>query len=404
MSFKASKKLLVCFPLFLSLFLFSCWNDTGSPISANIPEIDGSGWAALRDDAHAAFAAANAEFYKGIPSSADVMATPKSLQELAPPPPDGVDPASINWNNAVVDPQVVTGEPVAPGLREQIITLAFQAYSTGDTTVLMQFLSDNGLSEKYHDILDRYNIDMHAKNLASRPKSKKVSAADLKSPTYIGGDIFLCYQTGSSSSTGTSSSVSGVGMLIAGKWKHSGFLDYSRKDRVDGYSFLSASNKVQGGGSKVGYESYDQWSNETEVSILRVRNSSAAVGQNAVNYSSNYIGKPFSFLDGGAGGYVSMGAYALLTGGLSLLASNLSATATPRSADDYWYCSKLVYRGWLSQGRELETHNDWSRKLVFWRWKGIIPQFRWVDIPDQFITPTDISNDDDISWIGGDPK
>lgn len=404
-----------------ALLMTSC-SPNSVPAAPAISEIDGSNWYQSRDEAFATIDEARKAFFKGIPSSRDLRANlkPKSLQELAPPPPAG---DSVDWSKAVIDSsQDSIGEPDSMQLQEKIVTAALASYTTGDTTILINFLAQNNLLDKYYQIIQQYNLEAQAKTIASKPRSKSVTSDQLRSPTFIAGDIFLCYKNGSGSSSSdgnsssgdNSSSVSGMGLLIPGKWKHAGFLDGLQKNRTDGYAILSASAQTDRGFC-VGYETYKKWTQENAVSAYRVNGTNPTIGQNAINYSIQFLGKPFSFLTNGMGwGTVEL----ILKNTLPFTTAGINAT--PRMANDYFYCSKTVYRGWLSQGHELEPHYDsyngdpWKKELQFWRWTcgakvfgvcvSTYPEFHWVEIPDDFITPTDISNSNQVSWIGLDPK
>jgi hypothetical protein len=75
-----------------------------------------------------------------------------------------------------------------------------------------------------------------------------------------------------------------------------------------------------------------------------------------------------------------------------------------RKSNAEFYCSKVVYRGWLSQGYELEPHyssvtglpwitiwvfDHWDYKKV-WFVKIYYPVFRREVIKDIWVTPTDL--------------
>lgn len=397
-----------------ALLLNSCFNGN-EPVSADIKELDQSNWLQMRDAAQDAMSKACNEFYKGLPSAFDHKLTPK---DVANGTVEGVTEAptdSVAWDKAVID---TVNEPAAElspdqyGLKENIEALALEAYNTSDTTKLVQFLKDNGLYERYQEICDKYNLDYHAKNLAMRPKEKKLTDDQLFYGGWQAGDVLACYTNSSSGSTGP------LGWLIPGKWKHAGFWDKEIRDRGDRWCVLSASDKVwqtgkfgtgssgsasgsssggssngssgssisSGSGSSasgkaacVGYESSAQWSNETEFTIERVSGSSN--GQAAINYSRQFINRDFSFF-------------------------------TTREADDKFYCSKTVYRGWLSQGKNIEDQSNWGRKLVFWKWTCgakvfgtcvfSYPEYKWVPDPDTWVTPADLINSSETYYVGGD--
>jgi hypothetical protein len=398
-----------------ALLLNSCWNEN-TPVSPSIGVLDEADWLQMRDEAQSAMAKACEEFYAGIPSNHDNKLTPKDIAEDAMDLPDAPTD-SIAWDLAVIDtvdepaPEL---EPNQYGLQEKIKALAFEAYNTNNTTALEQFLRTNGLYDKYQKICKKYNLEYHAKNLSMRPKEKKLTDDQLFDGGWEAGDVLGCYTNSSSGSVGL------LGWLVPGKWKHAGFWDKNMRNLGDRWCILSASSKVKemggvgngssgsnsgsssggssngssgssgssgnsgssgssGGTGCVGYESTTQWANETEYTIERV--SGTSKGQAAINYSKLFLKTEFSFFTG-------------------------------RRDDDQFYCSKTVYRGWLSQGRDIEYQGDWGRKLVFWRWSCALkfrgkcrvsyPEFKWVPDPDIWVTPTDLIISSQTYYVGGD--
>lgn len=126
---------------------------------------------------------------------------------------------------------------------------------------------------------------------------------------------------------------------------------------------------------RVGYDKFDgYWSEADEIGVYRVTKASDGERRGAVRYALNYYNRHFNF-------------------------------ATDRWANNYFYCSKLVWRGWYSQGYDLEpkvcsiTGIPWIRYLEFWRWnykrvfgiKIYYPEFRWVWLRDIWVTPTDLT-------------
>jgi hypothetical protein len=159
-------------------------------------------------------------------------------------------------------------------------------------------------------------------------------------------------------------------------------MDIQKRALGDNHYLLSASDKTdkyiaQPGGVN-GRSGYDMvkgyWSETTEVAVCRVNGASTSKQRAALDYIVNsYMGKQFSF-------------------------------TTSREANDKFYCSKVVYRGWLSQGYELEPHYSsvtglpWPTILVFdhWEYKKVwfvkiwYPVFRQGFLKDIWVTPTDL--------------
>jgi hypothetical protein len=137
-------------------------------------------------------------------------------------------------------------------------------------------------------------------------------------------------------------------MFIPGYWKHAGIMDCD-SPKGDSQDILSASKETSSGFA-VGWETRTKWSNETRVKALRVTGRTDANGKAAVIYARQFIGRPVTIL-------------------------------TSRQANSHWYCSKLVYRAWLSQGKNLEPPPEWY---------------------DDWVSPTDLDEDNDTYYIGGD--
>lgn len=269
-------------------------------------------------EAHRVISKAREEFYHGLSSFAD-MDLNKSVYEIP----------LEDWP-----------------LKEKIIGYAFEAYNTGDETRLVNLLKEEGLYQKYQKISNKYNLAEQHRILRSSDTASVQSVTESFFDSYYDGDIFLCYGGGDGSS---SSSGSGFGDLIPGIWKHSGFMDTDASD--PSAPILSASDKTTSGFC-VGYETKTKWAGEASVSVWRVSGRTAAKARAAVDYSRNYIGKPY----------------------------NIFST---RKGDDQWYCSKVVWRGWLSQGIDIEP-SPW--------------------FTDPWVTPTDLAEDSDTYWIGGDTQ
>ncbi len=241
-------------------------------------------------------------------------------------------------------------------LKDSIISAAWEAYYTDDLTDLNKLLEENGLNDKLQIIIDKYDLSEQQKILNMKSKrlkygltgsdtvSRKVSESFFNNSNFLDGDIFLSYKISGSSS------FLPVGLLIPGHWKHSGIYAKTKPFSSNkSYSILSASNKTSHGFA-VGYESRIKWSEEDAVAALRVRGRTNAKALAAVDYGSQFVGREFSF-------------------------------SASRTSNDTWYCSKVVYRSWLSQGINLEP------KIGFF---------------DFHVTPQNIWDDSDTYWIAGD--
>ena len=145
--------------------------------------------------------------------------------------------------------------------------------------------------------------------------------------------------------------------LTRGYYKHSGIYD----ERISSDAcILSASNnndhykkgESEGVGA-VGYEYMSEWTKtDKAVGVVRVKNATDEQCKLALNEGRKWLGKPY---------------------GLSL----------NRKSDDSFYCSKVVYRCWLSQGYDLEYTT-------------------WYFAPGLFVTPQDLYDDSDTYFVFGD--
>jgi hypothetical protein len=364
------------------LLLNSCSNNDMS-VTPNINEIDESGWNSLRESAFKTFADAQQEFFTDVPSVLDVKKlTPKDLLETVSAP-AGVD--SVVWNHVEADTQKVFSEPATEdyNVKEKILSLAWESQYSGDNSKLMAYLKENNLYEKYLEIMAKYNINQLSKSLSLRKKD--LSIDKFLSSDFLDGDIFLRYDKGGSSS----GSINGVGWLIPGKWDHAGFMDTKKRNSGSSNFILSASpyNDQDNSGTvfsaRVGYDKIDgYWTASQEVSVTRVNGANSNQRRAAVEFCQKFIGLPFDPI-------------------------------TDRLSNDKFYCSKVVYRGWLSQGYEIEPHKD-SFTGIPWvyvpsgiAWKTMKIGFFTVAYPvvifslwkDTWVTPTDLSEDDNTSCI-----
>ncbi len=261
--------------------------------------------------------------------------------------------ASARGGSASASPTEEASQTRDWDLKDRLIAEAWTAYYSGDASELERLLKENGLYDQAMKLIDTYELKEKESTLAlpsglTDPASRSVGYSFFN--TLYHGDVLVCYG-GSSSSSSTL-----LGLLIPGHWKHAGIWDYDRRDLS--YSVLSASNETDyhqnnpGLLGRVGYESKEKWIGESAVAGLRVNGRTAAKAAAAVNYGKTFIGKEFNFF-------------------------------VTRDSNDQFYCSKLVWRCWKSQNIDLE-YNTW------YYWRG------------QWVTPTDIWDDGDTSFIGGD--
>lgn len=238
-------------------------------------------------------------------------------------------------------------------LEDKITLAAWKAYNSGDDSEVVALLKENNLYDKCQEIMDKYNLEEEQNVLDV--SSRSVLDADSRSVTSSfmnsrsSGDIVLCYG-GAGSSSGKL-----LGLVIPGHWKHAGIIDKgSSKGLV-----LSASNETDtyladssGVVGRVGWETAEKWAGKDGVVVLGVNGATAAKKQAAINYGAQYSGKPYNL-------------------------------AVGRYSDDGWYCSKVVFRSFMSQGFDLE-YNTWNY------------------IRGPWVTPQDLYDDNDTYYIAGD--
>jgi len=379
----------------ISCVFTSCMKDDALVVNPQINAIDNSDWNKINTDALTAFSNAYNDFYSGIPSGYDTKRlTAKEILQTVPAPPAGVD--SVSWTPVFID--TVKMSELAPnkmGLKEKVQAVAMEAQMTGDDTKLIEFLKANGLYEKYTAALAKYEVAKHAKSLSRKKKS--IDVKSFSSENFIDGDIYLKYDNSSvsngssgGSSGGSSSGGSGniFNWLIPGKWGHAAFMDTRKRLERGNHYLLSASNETDqdnnGASGRVGYDKIvGYWTDASEVAVSRVNGASPEQRRAAVEYSKQFIGSAW-------------------------------VPTLSRYSDDQFYCSKVVYRGWLSQGYELEPHKDSSTGLPWvsypefagWatvrvnRWFAYsYPTFRTVEIKDSWVTPTDLDQNNYVSRI-----
>ena len=208
------------------------------------------------------------------------------------------------------------------------------------------------------------------------------------------GDIYVKRASEASSKKGSKcKSVPGIGYtpneasvneMIPGYWKHAAIMDLiSCEEYGANRCLLSASNRTdtylrnpEGCIGRVGYDLfYTYWNQADEIGVYRVSAATDRERHGAVEYAQKFYDLPFDFI-------------------------------TSRWEDDAFYCSKLVFRAWFSEGYDLEprvssfTGKPWDYRLEFERWKRVkrpgggmiyIPIFRVIWYRDTWVTPTDLT-------------
>ncbi|MDD7416426.1 MAG: YiiX/YebB-like N1pC/P60 family cysteine hydrolase [Treponemataceae bacterium] len=232
----------------------------------------------------------------------------------------------------------------------KIISAAWMTTYTNEYDEFIKLLKDNGLYKDAIKITKKYNVKQNERIVNSNNFSSRSINSDFFTNSELrDGDIFLC--SALDSAYNSSSAVAAI--FIKGEWKHAGLFVSSRRNSQ--YPIFSASTftdtSEQRTGNFVGYDNRDMWIVRGRTQARRVRNSTPYQGTAALNYVQQFYGKKFNLL-----------AY--------------------RNTDTSWYCSKLVYRAWLSQGYNLEADSGKNQGY--------------------HVTPQDLHDDPDTYFLMGD--
>ena len=177
-------------------------------------------------------------------------------------------------------------------------------------------------------------------------------------------------------------------------------------------------NRIQNGGlgGAVGYETSTKWGEETEVAIYGLKNVNEEQRNKSVEYAKSKVGcTNFNFVDrvfktnivktilfkkvkiyiGDTGWWPFMVPYVVDRKVITeyIVPAN-------KNNEDHWYCSKLVYKSWLSQnvnieysgGRqsEFKPDNEVAAQLVGLITENETLDYGWGDY--EFVTPQNIAD------------
>lgn len=352
----------------LFLPMTSCMKEDYVKTDANVDEIDNSEWLKIRDHSMDIITEAHNEFFKGIPSAYDKMTLkPKSIEQMLVelPMPEVAFEDKISDEVVYTDEVVFEDMPVEEFLvKEKIQALALEAVATSDDRELVTYLKEVNLYDRTLEVAERYDLEQVEKSL--RENKKAVSYDRFLDPAFLEGDVFLLRGTNKI-----------FNLLIPGYWGHAGFLDNNKRSVNKNYFLLSASNETDNhsgtsyvnGKLIVGRVGYDKirgyWDQAVHVNVSRVKYASDAQRQNSINYARGFYGRPYSI-------------------------------KTSREDNNTFYCSKIVYRGWLSQGYELEPQDWYWYWEPYWTYKRVLGikiwyvAFRKKYVRDPWVTPSDL--------------
>jgi len=255
---------------------------------------------------------------------------------------------------------------------------AYQSDAIGDEEEFNSLLIDTGLKNDYDRIMKDYNVVRSAKTLNTRTR-RSYDVSIFENPDFRTGDIFL------------RASKTPLGKIIVGDYKHGGLFDKERQFKKDCiYSAGSdavATNRSGGtGAARVGYESKASWIElaPNKIGIFRVNNTNETQGENALKHVLPQMGKGFGFYHKESRFHwkkikVRKG-WVRFT--ITIPAYKLVIVPTSRTSTDEYYCTKIVWQGWKSQGKDVEGTN-------------------WTGVKGPWVMPDDIERDNDIIRIYG---
>ncbi len=229
-------------------------------------------------------------------------------------------------------------------LKERVMGASWDAYYSGDDSEFKELLKENGLYDDFLEICEKYDLKtqqeyLSQKNTVLSSDSKKNVEASFFDQ-FVDGDIFVCY--------GYESFIDELGTIFTpGRWKHSGMMDKHTPWQGDRNICILSASRNTTHGFAVGYETREKWTHNSTVAAVRVKGWTAEAARKAVEYCQPFIGADYSVFTG-------------------------------KENENLWYCSKIVYKAWQSQGVDLEPT-------------------KW----DAWVTPTDLYNDGDTYLIAG---
>lgn len=289
----------------------------------------------------------------------------KSSEEVIQPTKDEYNIATEQFNLAKTEcyklienscSRNVDGTDVSKELEE----IAWECDCIQNYEKLIKRLKYYGLYDNFVKIIKNYDVTKHLYTMENYTDSteRTISSATFDSDSLRNGDILLG-STYANGGGGSSMGNSIAAIFIAGDWKHAGL--YTTKHKDEKYYSFSASDKAEiltpgvidrkSNIGRVGFEHVSYWLNRKKVNIRYVKNASDAQSEQALKSVLQFEGYPFAFTNN-------------------------------RDSNDKWYCSKLVYRAWKTQGFNLESDAGKNQGL--------------------YVTPTDIYKDTDTAYRFGD--
>ena len=299
---------------------------------------------------------------------------------------------------------IVSNEEISVSMlspRETIINLAKLAYLSDDTNQFFEYLNNNGFTDKFWEIMDKYNIreqmdtlniqTTHFQNTNEVTKSRSFASYEVFiNYQWKMGDIFLVQgkvdssgEDGFNSIAPTGGSI--IGALIPGEWKHAGMIDIERLQRGKSPIIAAGPNARYNNETKVvladgyngygtGYESVKSWIDCPDISAWRVKNATESQRYKSVTNAMKYLYKKFHFIEK-AYSITKTGYRVDYTpiiciirpwwGGIFTIPIPLWTVVsfsysysyfmpTKKTSLTTWYCAKIVYQAWKDTGFDIE--------------------------------------------------
>lgn len=337
MSFKIGSAI-----LFMSVFIFTC--DVTKTTGVQAMSLD-----ELCQELEAKEKLAEAEFYEGLPTTEDAFIAHGYATSL---------PAGETAEESAGDAWELSFDEL--GQREQLAAIAYTAGINQDMRSLENYLNEHNITKDIENIDAKYNLADIRAEIAHRTNSASRSASTVAyhpqpAPEWMWslrmGDIIL-----------SKDPYSLYDILVPGYYQHAGIYDTRGWGNRSDLRILTASAVQEThdfdiarygdlSNACIGYESVHFYGSVPVTHIYRVSGSTSSQCENALDYGKQFHGIKYD-----------------------ILASKTSNTG--------WYCSKLVYRCWLSQGYNIQNPLFYIYILENWKWKKVPVYGAWVT-PDE---------------------
>lgn len=287
----------------------------------------------------------------------------------------GVEIEIVDGKVVVKENPIIIASPDADVDLVSVVEMAaFQAEGSGDGTEFNELLTNAGLKDDFERIEEKYEVNRSMKTLNTRTR-RSYNTEMFRNDEFRTGDIVLRH---------------GKKWTIPGEYKHGGLLNKKRAVEKKDYCIFSASGDADAsrglGGSCVGYERASKWIEKSpnKIGVFRVKGTSVVQGEKALAHIEPQRGKKYAVVKVQSGFYwrkirVRKG-WVKFT--IKVPAWRFWIVPVNRTSTDKYYCTKVVWQAWKSQGKDVEWRN-------------------WSGIKGPWVTPADIGKDGDTERIAG---